>query len=165
MESLSKATQEMTKVDQSQFTKVKKGTKFGQAKQFGLSANNDFIEKLPLSDFSRINTDRSKFYSYFARIKASLEHTWGQSLQDKAMILYAKGSRLPASENLITDLEVSMNSIGEIISLKIKGLSGVKELDDAALEAFNRAGPFPNPPKGLVKNGKIDIQWGFVVKN
>jgi outer membrane biosynthesis protein TonB len=43
--------------------------------------------------------------------------------------------------------------------------SGIKELDDAAIESFNDAGPFPNPPKGLVVDGKVTIEWGFVVKS
>jgi len=42
----------------------------------------------------------------------------------------------------------------------------VKELDDAAIESFNKAGPFPNPPKDLISNsGTAIIKWGFVVKS
>ena len=49
------------------------------------------------------------------------------------------------------------------MDIVLKSTSGVKELDEAAVESFNQAGPFPNPPKGMLKNGKATIDWGFVV--
>lgn len=72
---------------------------------------------------------------------------------------------MPASEDLITSLQITLNEKGQIIGVKILGTSGVKELDDAAIESFNQAGPFPNPPKDLLVNGKAVIEWGFVVKS
>ena len=38
------------------------------------------------------------------------------------------------------------------------------QLDDAAVESFNKAGPFPNPPLEMLKKGQAEIEWGFVVK-
>jgi protein TonB len=72
---------------------------------------------------------------------------------------------MPASQDLITSLQVTLNEKGEIVKVKILGASGVKELDDAAVESFNEAGPFPNPPKDLLVNGHATIEWGFVVKS
>jgi protein TonB len=43
--------------------------------------------------------------------------------------------------------------------------SGQQELDSAAVESFNKSGPFPNPPKGMLKNGVAVLEWGFVVKS
>jgi protein TonB len=43
--------------------------------------------------------------------------------------------------------------------------SGTGDLDDAAVGAFNQAGPFPNPPKGMIDlNQEIKIPWDFVLK-
>lgn len=70
---------------------------------------------------------------------------------------------MPTSEELVTSLEITLNHLGEIIAIRLLGTSGVRELDDAAVESFNEAGPFPNPPKGLVRNGQVKIEWGFVV--
>jgi hypothetical protein len=33
------------------------------------------------------------------------------------------------------------------------------------VESFNQAGPFPNPPQDLIVEGKVKIEWGFVVKS
>ena len=94
-----------------------------------------------------------------------LEQYWGNSLRDKMDYLYKSGRRFPASDNLITALVVTIDSKGQIVNVFLKNTSGIRELDEAAIESFNRAGPFPNPPKGMIrKNGTAKIEWGFVVK-
>jgi TonB family protein len=42
--------------------------------------------------------------------------------------------------------------------------SGVEFLDKEACEAFQRAQPFPNPPKQLIKDGEISFAFGFHVE-
>lgn len=142
-----------------------KGMKNGDPLAQGLSATNDYVEEVTLGDFTHLNTVEYKFYGFYHRIRQKLEQFWGKSIQEKAEAIFRSGRRLPASENLITSLQVALNERGEIVSVKILGASGVKELDDAAIESFNQAGPFPNPPKELLVNGKATIDWGFVVKS
>jgi TonB family protein len=141
------------------------GTKNGKKLDQGISATNDYVEEVALGDFTHLNTVEYKFYGFFHRIRQKLEQFWGKSIQEKADTLFRSGRRLPASENLITSLQITLNEKGEIVAVKILGTSGVKELDDAAIESFNQAGPFPNPPKDLLVNGKAVIEWGFVVKS
>lgn len=142
-----------------------KGLENGDPTAVGLSATNDYVEEVALGDFTHLNTVEYKFYGFFHRIRQKLEQFWGKSIQEKATAIFRSGRRLPASENLITNLQVTLNERGEIVAVKILGASGVKELDDAAIESFNQAGPFPNPPKELLVNGKATIDWGFVVKS
>jgi hypothetical protein len=144
--------------------KSKSGTTAGDPTQRGLSATNDYIENVPLGDTTYLNTSEYKYYGFFLRIRQKLEQFWGRSIQDKATALIKSGRQVAPDENLITSLEVTLNSVGEIVAIAIKGTSGVKELDDAAVESFNDAGPFPNPPKGLVENGMVKVEWGFVVQ-
>ncbi len=141
------------------------GMKNGDPLAQGLSATNDYVEEVTLGDFTHLNTVEYKFYGFYHRIRQKLEQFWGKSIQEKAEAIFRSGRRLPASENLITSLQVTLNAKGEIVTVKILGASGVKELDDAAIESFNEAGPFPNPPKELLVNGKATIDWGFVVKS
>ena len=142
-----------------------KGMKNADPLSQGLSSTNDYVEEMALGDFTHLNTVEYKFYGFYHRIRQKLEQFWGKSIQEKAANIFRAGRRLPASENLITSLQVTLNADGEIIGVKILGASGVKELDDAAIESFNQAGPFPNPPKELLVNGKATIDWGFVVKS
>jgi hypothetical protein len=140
------------------------GTASGDPSQTGVSATNDFVEGVPLGDVTYLNTTEYKYYGFFLRIRQKLEQFWGRSIQDKAAALIKNGRQVASDENLITSLEVTLNSVGEIVAIAIKGTSGVKELDDAAVESFNDAGPFPNPPQGLMENGLVKVEWGFVVQ-
>lgn len=142
-----------------------KGMQNGDRMSDGLSATNDYVEEMALGDFTQLNTVEFKFYGFYHRIRQKLEQFWGRSIQEKAQVLFRSGRRIPASQDLITSLRITMNEKGHIIDVKVLGASGVKELDDAAIESFNQAGPFPNPPKELLVNGKATIEWGFVVKS
>jgi len=144
--------------------KSKKGTENGDELSQGFSATNDYVQEVALGDFTHLNTVEYKFYGFYHRIRQKLEQFWGNSIQEKSHQLFRSGRRMPASQDLITSLQVTLNEKGEIVAVKILGASGVRELDDAAVESFNQAGPFPNPPKELLINGKATIEWGFVVK-
>ena len=152
-------------VTRSSASVTQKGMENGDPTSQGLSATNDYVEEVQLGDFTHLNTVEYKFYGFFHRIRQKLEQFWGNSIQEKSQALFKSGRRMPASQDLVTSLQVTLNVKGEIIGVKILGASGVKELDDAAIESFNQAGPFPNPPKELLVNGKATIQWGFVVKS
>lgn len=129
----------------------------------GVSASNDHLLNVPLGDLTYLNTVEYKYYGFFHRIRQKLEQFWGRSIQEKAESIMKEGRRIASDENLTTALVVILNTQGKITDIVIKGSSGIKELDDAAIESFNEAGPFPNPPKGLVQNGQVKIEWGFVV--
>jgi protein TonB len=60
---------------------------------------------------------------------------------------------------------VALDKEGRITKVQIIGASGTRDLDEAATKAFNDAGPFPNPPSGLVDNGgQVLVRWDFVLK-
>jgi TonB family protein len=157
--------QKMPAPSRSPASESMKGIKNGDPLSNGFSATNDYVEEVALGDFTHLNTVEFKFYGFYHRIRQKLEQFWGKSIQEKAHGLFRAGRRLPANEDLITSLKITMNEKGEIVDVKVLGASGVKELDDAAIESFNQAGPFPNPPKELLVKGKATIEWGFVVKS
>lgn len=142
-----------------------KGSKHGDKKKVGASQNNDYVEDIPLGDFTRLNTAEYKYYGFYFRIKQKLEQYWGASLRKKAEKLWRGGRRMPANSERITSLKIKIDEKGNIVNILVKGTSGISELDDAAIESFNKAGPFPNPPKGMIQNGYAYIEWGFVVKS
>lgn len=130
-----------------------------------VSSTNDHLEDVPLGDLTHLNTIEYKFFGYYHRIRQKLEGFWGRSIQEKAEALAAKGRSLASNDQLVTALRIVMDAEGEIVDVAILGSSGVKELDDAAIESFNAAGPFPNPPKDLIVDGRVTIEWGFVVNS
>jgi protein TonB len=146
------------------YTKEKNGDNSTEPSR-KVSSTNDYLAEVPLGDMTNLNTVEYKYYGFYHRIRQKLEQFWGRSIHEKANQMVQEGRRVPASEELITALEITLNGQGEIIGIRILGTSGIKELDDAAVESFNEAGPFPNPPKGLVVNGRVTLEWGFVVKS
>jgi protein TonB len=142
----------------------RKGLKNGKAKGQGLGKSNDFLEDIPLGDFTQLNTQEYEFYGFYHRIREKLEQFWGNNLQTEADKIFKQGRSIASDNNLITGLTIKINSRGEIVDIVLNSTSGLKELDDAAVKSFNQAGPFPNPPKGMIKaDGKAVIEWGFVV--
>lgn len=148
---------------QKQVARPKLGLKTGKSKKAGLSRRSDYVEELPLGDFTKLNTVEYKYYGFFFRIKQKLEQFWGSNIQQVATKMFKQGRRLPANKHYITSLIINMDSNGKIIGVDVDSTSGVRELDGAAISSFNKAGPFPNPPKGLIKNGVATIRWKFAV--
>jgi TonB family protein len=130
-----------------------------------ISSTNDFIPDIPLGDITQLNTIEFKHYGFYHRIRQRLEQFWGRSIQEKAQELSKMGRAPAARDNLITSLQITLDYRGEIVAIKVLGSSGIKELDEAAIESFNHAGPFPNPPKELIVNGRVTLEWGFVIKS
>jgi protein TonB len=139
------------------------GMKNGVEKSKGLHSSNDYIEDLPLGDFTQVNTQEYKYFGFYNRIKYKLEKYWGRNIESQAKKLLKSGRSIASDQNHLTSLVIQINGRGEILNVQVKSTSGLKELDSAAVKSFNQAGPFPNPPKGMVKNGVATIEWGFVV--
>ncbi|MBL6988587.1 MAG: energy transducer TonB [Bacteriovoracaceae bacterium] len=159
------------------FKEFKKGTKKGQkrlitlgqlnglANTVGLSASNDYVDDIPLDDMTNLNTLEYKYFGFMDRIKKQLEQFWGVTLKNKVKKMLRGGRRPAFAEDKITSLLIQLDTHGNILEVAVKHTSGIKELDDAAVESFKKAGPFPNPPKGLIKNGNAVLRWSFVVKS
>lgn len=144
---------------------VSKGLKNGSLKEKGFSQSSDFVKDMPLGDFTRLNTQEYEFYGFYHRIRLKLEQFWGRNIQDQANKIFKSGRSIASNKNHITSLVIQINENGSIIGVHIKSTSGVKELDEAAVQSFNQAGPFPNPPKKMLKNGIATIEWSFVVNS
>lgn len=146
-------------------SQVRKGLENGDKLISGLARTNDYLEHIPLGDMTSLNTTEHVYYGFYYRIKQQLEQHWGASLKEKMEKVYKRNGRFPASDKYITSIKVMLDEKGKIVDIIIKGSSGVEELDQAAIESFNKAGPFPNPPKGMIINGRAAIEWGFAVTN
>lgn len=143
--------------------KIKQGLKNGKNGGVALGQTNDYLEDLPLGDFTQLNTQEYEFYGFYHRIREKLEQFWGRNIQEQADKIYKQGRTIASENNLITGLIIHLDSNGDIVEIVLKSTSGLEELDEAAIKSFNQAGPFPNPPAGMLQNGKATIEWGFVV--
>jgi TonB family protein len=128
-------------------------------------ANNDYLEDVPLGDLTALNTIEYKYFGFYARIRKRLEQFWGVGLREKTIKLAKTGRGLASNEEFFTGLKIILDPKGNVVKVKVMNSSGNNDLDSAAVESFNKAGPFPNPPKGMISNGRAILEWGFVVKS
>lgn len=125
----------------------------------------DYILGMQESDRTALNTKEFKFFGYFQRIRARLDRAWVPVLREKLATYYRSGRQLASDMDHLTKVLVVLNGQGEIVRVVVLGESGTQELDSAAVAAFNKAGPFPNPPKGIVdQDSEVKIPWDFVLK-
>ena len=65
-----------------------------------------------------------------------------------------------------TILAITLNPQGGVTAIKVARTSGLDFLDQTAIEAFERAQPFVNPPNGLADaHGDIRFTFGFHVSS
>lgn len=129
------------------------------------ASGGEWVKGFKEGERSMLNTREFVFYGYFQRIRKSLDLAWESSLRDKLTKYFYRGRQLASETDYVTQLMVTLDHDGQIVKVQIVGASGTRDLDDAAIRAFNAAGPFPNPPKGLANaQGQIQIRWDFVLR-
>lgn len=142
---------------------------YGNSKEWFRSANNDYLPDVPEGDTTRLNTQilsiggdsgilgkDTKYYSYFQRIRNTLELLWHP---ENAL----KGEKLTKSK-FITTLLVTLNRDGSLDNIKILTYSGIDRLDMEAIKSLEKGSPFSNPPEGLIeKDGKIRFPFSFII--
>ena len=119
-----------------------------QAAMSGAPSNDMLREKR--GDQLNLNTKEFLYAGYINRIRRLVNFYWQQNLDN-----------LPRSVRLsrpryTTGVHTILNSDGALEVISVVEESGSGELDDAVVRAFRLAGPFPNPPEGLIeKDGRV----------
>ena len=125
----------------------------------------DYSKGIAESDRTALNTKEYAFYGYFQRIRERLDRAWLPILKENLVKFYRGGRHLASDMEHVTKVMVVLNAEGEITRVKLLSESGTRDLDEAAVKAFNRAGPFPNPPRGMIDpNGEIQVPWEFILR-
>ena len=130
------------------------------------STTNDNLEKIESDLMTRLNTKEYRYFGYYSRIKSQLNQWWVPKVQQKFTKMLRQGRTIASEDNKITKLIIYLDDSGKLVKVQVMAESGIKDLDDAAIEAFRSAAPFPNPPKGMVdKDGLVKIRWDCVVES
>lgn len=128
------------------------------------AATDDRLDNIAPGEETVLSTREFQYYSYYHRIKQSLRQYWKPNVERKIALIWSRGAKLKDDE-MVTRLLVMLDEKGGVSNISRMNSSGVEEIDEAAIDAFNRAAPFPNPPKGLVeRDGLVRIQWEFILK-
>jgi len=119
----------------------------------------DHLEDVDNGDETSLSSKRWVYASFFNRMKRQVAMNWDPATvwrhSDPTGTVYGFKTR-------VTEVRVSLSRKGEVAKIVVTAPSGVSELDDEALRAFKVAGPFPNPPDGLVqKDNLITFAFSF----
>ena len=129
------------------------------------SQSDDYLKDVDLGSQTLLKTREFVYYSYYSRIKKKIKFHWEPKVKVKIVRALGQGRRIAAVNDRITRLVITLNQSGELTGVQVKNPSGLDELDEAAIEAFKEASPFPNPPRGLINEfGDIKIHWDFVLE-
>ena len=131
----------------------------------GPSASRDYLKDVKKGAQTLLNTHEFIYYSYYQRIRVKIQNFWEPFIRKKIYSILSQGRAIASSQNRITKTIIVLNSLGELITVQVISESGIRDLDEAAVEAFRAAEPFPNPPKGIADaNGQIKIRWDFILE-
>ncbi len=130
-----------------------------------VSQSIDYIKDLDPGLETMLSTKEFVYYTYYARIRRQLNQHWGPKVKEKVTKLYKEGRSIASSDDKVTKLLITLDKKGNLVKLQVIGDSGIRDLDEAAVEAFRAAAPFPNPPNGIVDpDGMILIRWDFILE-
>lgn len=131
----------------------------------GPSATDDHLEDVKTGMQTMLTTREFVYYSYYNRIKDKLRQYWQPKIKEKVERIFRQGRTIASNGNKITKIIIVLDEKGVLQKVQVIGPSGVTDLDDAAVEAFRAAAPFPNPPNGIVdQDGTIKIRWDFILE-
>ncbi len=127
----------------------------------GESLPND----IALGSFTALNTDRFKYYSFYARIEELVRFRWETEVRSAVASYDQKYVATHIGrKNWVTQIEFLITPDGHLKSAKIMKESGISPFDKAAVFAFKDARFFPNPPKEMIEaDGYIHIKYSFNV--
>lgn len=122
-------------------------------------------DDVSVGEFTALNTDRFKYYSFYSRVEELVRFRWERGLQ-QAMEAFSRDylTNIIGRRSWVTRVEFLLTPEGRYHSALIHKESGVRRFDGAAVAAFRDAAVFPNPPRELVKeDGLIHIEYSFNV--
>jgi len=127
----------------------------------GGSASDDWLPKVKAEGKETLlNSRRFRHWDFFNTVKSRVRRHWRPAYvyrrKDPTGKIYGIKDRL-------TVVRVTLNNSGKVLRLTTVKNSGVDFLDAEARKALRKAGPFTNPPNGLVnKHGAVVFQFGFL---
>lgn len=129
------------------------------------SQNSDYLKDTDKGIQTLLNTREFVYFSYYQRIRSKIRQYWEPKIREKVTKILSQGRNIASAQDRITKVIIILNKEGTLVNVKVIGNSGISDLDDAAVEAFRAAEPFPNPPNGIVEtDGTIKIRWDFVLE-
>lgn len=116
-------------------------------------------DRLPEGSENLLNAQESVYYSFFARMYETIGPMWRSRISG----LMPRPRLQPG--DYTTQVDVVMDSAGNVLDVRILRSSGVPEFDQVVSSSWFSAKQFPNPPRDLLDaEGRVHTGWTFTVR-
>lgn len=130
----------------------------------GGSSISERIPGVEEGAFTALNTDQLTYYTFFARVNEQMRNRWVSMIREYVYSLSQEEFEKLSRNEKETVVEIILSQSGEYVRSILHRSSKVRPLDEAAIQAFQMAAPFLNPPKGLVEaDGFIHLKYLFTI--
>lgn len=131
-----------------------------------VSQTNDYLKDVAIGAETHLNAREFLYYTYFNRIKKKLREHWEPLIHTRVRDMARSGRQIASANGpKVTRLVITLDDKGGLSKVQVSTTSGLLDLDDVALEALRVSAPFPNPPKDLIENGYVRINWDFILES
>lgn len=130
-----------------------------------VSQTNDYLKDVEIGAETHLKTREFLYYNYFNRIKQKLRQAWQPMVHDRVREMVRQGRSLASDSTSTTSLVITLDAEGHLVRVQVATSSGLQDLDSVAMEALKVAAPFPNPPKDLITDGLVLINWNFILES
>ncbi len=127
----------------------------------GSPGSDDYLPQvLDEGDTNLLNTRKFRYWDFFQRVKDRVRSEWNPASVWRSRD--PTGKRYGVRDRL-TVVRVTLDPDGALKAIRVAQRSGLPFLDDEARRAFTAAGPYPNPPRGLMNGqGVVEFKFGFM---
>lgn len=108
-------------------------------------------------------TNRPERKSYLDQINTPLTESWNTEVRSQIGRLKSATANVQAEKMTATVLG-AVSPDGKVQTVRLIKSSGVKIIDDLAVEAFKQASPLPPPPPYVIRKGFANVHWDFNLK-
>lgn len=127
------------------------------------SPSSDYVEGVAEGDGTFLNTKEFKYASFFYRVRDSVGPIWERKVMQAVRRRDPTGE-IYGSKNRYTTIAVELDAKGQLTQARVARGSGLRFLDQQALQAFKEASPFPHPPLAMADaDGKLRFRFQFVL--
>jgi TonB family protein len=120
----------------------------------------DYLKDVDDGESTALNAKKWKHAPFFNRVKRAVANEWHPEV---VYVQHDPSGNVYGVKDRVTVLRVHLLPDGKLAAWTVLQSSGVDFLDDEAIDAFRKAGPFPNPPRDLVEtDGQIHFNFAFI---
>lgn len=122
----------------------------------------DRLDGVEEGDQTALNTRSFKYATFINRVGMAIYREWDPNRAYQARD--PDGKVYPARDRT-TSIEIVLDGAGAIRFVKVLDSSGLDFLDQEVVRAARAAGPFPNPPAGLMDgSGQIHLALAYTLE-